>query len=124
LSTTWLWLGVGTKMGAVGTPLDPANSSGRSTDDACIVHVPGTAGSGSGHCLATEGCVFQASGTKRNILINCSPAVPQSSVGLPPSGQGIASSGLVSCPIENIGTSTYRWAVCLMSCPAGPPSAQ
>src|SRR5574340_1492322 len=52
LSMTWSWFGVGTKTGMVGGPGTlPSAIKGleRSTDDACIVHVPGTAWLGSGH---------------------------------------------------------------------------
>src|SRR5438874_1635847 len=51
LSTTWLWFGVGTKTGAVGGPVSPsaARVTDRSTDEACMVQVPGTAWFGSGH---------------------------------------------------------------------------
>jgi len=97
LSTTWLWFGVGTKIGAVGGlgafPSAPS-STDKSTDDACIVHVPGTGLFGSGHWVATAGVVFQASGTKPNSEISALPsAVPHSSVGLPPFGHCMASSG-------------------------------
>ncbi len=52
LSTTWLWFGVGTKTGAVGgLGILPkaANVTDKSTEEACIVHVPGTGLFGSGH---------------------------------------------------------------------------
>src|ERR1051326_8890086 len=71
LSTTWLWFGVGTNRGAVGGPVFPAafSSTERSTEDACIVQVPGTALFGSGHWVGTAGCVFQASGMNPKRLI-------------------------------------------------------
>src|SRR6185437_1282774 len=65
LSTTWLWFGVGRKMLPVGglavMPSAPS-SVDRSTDDACIVQVPGTGLFGSGHCVATAGWLSQAFG--------------------------------------------------------------
>src|SRR4029077_5131510 len=99
-------------MGAPGGPaILPSATSvlDRSTDDACIVQVPGTGLFGSGHCVEIVGLtfVFQASGTKPNNEINALPsAAPQSSPGRPPFGHGIASSGFVSLSTENIGIST------------------
>src|SRR5581483_7380289 len=98
------------------------SSTERSTEEACIVHVPGTGLLGSGHCVVMAGLtfVFQASGIAPNSAIKALPrAGPQSSPGRPPLGQGMASFGFVSWSTENIGTSTYRCAVCLMSPPAG-----
>src|ERR1700730_3580425 len=66
LSTTWLWLGVGTNKGAIGglgMPGIPASRTERSTEEACIVQVPGTGLFASGHCVWTLGVVLQASGT-------------------------------------------------------------
>src|SRR5437764_13279633 len=99
LSTTWLWLGVGTKIffvGGFGAFPSAAKVTDRSTEEACIVHVPGVGLFGSGHCvvMAELTFVFQASGTNPNALMSAAPrAGPQSSPGLPPSGQGIASFG-------------------------------
>jgi hypothetical protein len=66
----WLWLGVGTKVGAVGAPVFPKAKSvfERSTDEACMVHVPGTGLFGSGHCVVIAGftVLFHASGTNPN----------------------------------------------------------
>src|SRR5213594_2032863 len=78
LSTTWLWFGVGTKIGAVGDPLGPANNTDKSTEDACIVHVPGTALFGSGHCVVMAGFtfVFHASGTRPNMWMSACPNGP------------------------------------------------
>jgi hypothetical protein len=84
LSTTWLWLGVGTNTLTVGGPVFPVtfNRTEMSTEDACIVHVPGAA-FGSGHCVKTAGWVLHASGTKPNRPISVFPRVgPQSSPGL------------------------------------------
>src|SRR6185312_8732305 len=112
LSTTWLWLGVGTKMGALGGPdtLPSAISVlDRSTEEACMVQVPGTGLLGSGHCvvIAEFTLAFHASGTKPNMDINAWPsAVPQSSPGLPPLGHGMASAGFWSLSTENIGINT------------------
>src|SRR5215472_114053 len=64
-STTWLWFGVGTNKGAFGgfgMPGIPASRTDRSTEEACMVQVPGTGLFGSGHCVWTLGLVFQASG--------------------------------------------------------------
>src|SRR5690242_21892246 len=43
LSTTWLWLGVGRKTGPAGGPVLPVacSSTERSTEEACMVQVPG-----------------------------------------------------------------------------------
>jgi hypothetical protein len=51
LSTTWSWFGVGTKIGMVGGPVFPSTFSvtDKSTEEACMVQVPGTAWFGSGH---------------------------------------------------------------------------
>src|SRR5262249_31996158 len=54
LSTTGLWVGVRTNTGPVGGPgIFPSATrvSDRSTEDACMVHVPGTGLLGSGHCV-------------------------------------------------------------------------
>src|SRR5262249_43715432 len=94
----------------------------RSTEDACIVHVPGAALLGSGHCVVMAGLtfVFHASGITPNSEMSALPSAgPQSSPGLPPLGQGIASLGLRSLSTENIGTRTYKCAVCLRSPPVG-----
>src|SRR5437870_13415312 len=97
LSTTWSWFGVGTKTFMAGGPgvLPKAtNVSDRSTDDACIVHVPGTGWLGSGHCVLTNGWVFQASGTKPKNWMSAAPSAgPHNSPGRPPLGHGIASLG-------------------------------
>src|SRR5207248_1391995 len=112
-------------MGAVGGPgiFPRATSvSDKSTEEACMVHVPGTALFGSGHCVVMAGLtlVFQASGTKPKSLIKVWPrAVPQSSPGLPPFGQGMASAGFWSWSTENIGTNTEGCAVCLILPPVG-----
>src|SRR5690349_10630798 len=102
LSTTWVWLGVGRKIGPVTGPgiLPSATSTlERSTDEVCMVQVPGTGLPGSGHCVEIAGLtlLFQASGTAPNSAIKVWPRVlPQSSPGRPPLGHGMASSGLVS----------------------------
>src|SRR5215469_6988247 len=99
-------------MGAVAGPAilqSAINVCDKSTDEACIVHVPGTGWFGSGHCVVIAGFTFafQASGIKpKNSMSFVPSAVPQSSVGRPPSGQGIASAGLASLSTENIGRKT------------------
>src|SRR5437763_15654443 len=86
-------------MGAVGGPgiFPRATSvSDKSTEEACMVHVPGTALFGSGHCVVMAGLtlVFQASGSKTKSLNKDWPrAGPQSSPGLTPVGPGSASAG-------------------------------
>src|SRR5262249_8970445 len=125
LSTTWLWLGVGTNTGAVGGPgIFPSATrvADRSTEDACMVQVPGTGLFGSGHCveIAWFTRVFHASGRAPNREMSFDPnSDPHSSPGLPQSGQGMAWVGSRSLSTENIGTRTYRCAVCLMSRPVG-----
>src|SRR5438477_11927987 len=111
LSTIWLWLGVGTKTGAVGRPVFPkANKvSDRSTEEACMVQVPVTRWFGSGHCVVIAELTFRfhASGTAPKKWINTIPNfAPQSSVGLPPFGHDMASLGFWSLSTENIGIST------------------
>src|SRR5690348_348251 len=99
-------------MGAFGGPLIFPRAMSvleRSTDDACIVHVPGTGLFGSGHCVVIAGFTFafHASGTKPNIEISALPnAAPHSSPVRPPLGHGIASFGFVSLSTENIGIRT------------------
>jgi len=64
-STTWLWFGVGTNngwVGGLGTLSIPASKTERSTEEACMVQVPGTGLFGSGHCVLTFGLASQASG--------------------------------------------------------------
>jgi hypothetical protein len=64
-STTWLWFGVGRNRGnrgGLGIPGLTASSTDRSTDEACMVQVPGTRWLGSGHWVATVGLLIQASG--------------------------------------------------------------
>src|SRR5262245_45352870 len=76
LSTMWLWLGVGTNIGCfggLGKPGCPARRTDRSTEDECIVQVPGTGLFGSGHCVWTLGLVLHASGTKPNRPISAFP---------------------------------------------------
>src|ERR1051326_1352456 len=91
----------------------------RSTEEACMVQVPGTGLLGSGHCVGTRGLAFQASGTNPKALTNALPrSGPQSSFVLI-KGHGIASPGLVLPLTENIGIRTYKCAVCLMFPPAG-----
>src|SRR5215471_9075966 len=121
-STTWLWFGVGTNKGAFGgfgMPGIPASRTERSTEEACIVQVPGTGLLGSGHCVETRGLVFQASGTNPKSLTNAAPkAGPQSSPDRK-KGHAIASFGSLLPLTENIGIRTYKCAVCLMSPPVG-----
>src|SRR5207237_3181401 len=99
VSTIWLWFGVGTIIGAAGGPcIFPKDTSvlDRSTEEACMVQVPGTWCLGSGHwvMMAELTFFFQASGTAPNSLINSAPSVaPQSSPRLPPFVQRIASPG-------------------------------
>src|SRR5438309_33379 len=85
-----------------------ASSTDKSTEDACMVHVPGTALLGSGHWVVMAGFTvcFQASGTKPNSEIKAFPsATPHSSVGRwSASGQAIASPAFLSLSTENIGT--------------------
>ena len=92
-------IGVGTKIGLVGGPGSFPSATrvfDRSTDEACIVQVPGTGLFGSGHWVVMAGFTFafQASGTKPNIEIKALPkSEPQSSPGLPPFGHCMASFG-------------------------------
>src|SRR5262249_17219930 len=96
LSTMWLWFGVGTNTGAfggLGISSIPASRTERSTEEACIVQVPGTGLFGSGHCVLTLGVVFfnHASGMWPHSLISAFPrSTPQSSPGRPPLGHSIA----------------------------------
>src|SRR5205823_9156547 len=112
LSTTWLWLGVGTNVfpvGGLGPFPKAASVTDKSTEEACMVQVPGVGLLGSGHCVVIAGFtfVFHASGTKPKALMSAAPrAGPHSSPGLPPFGQGIASLGFWSLSTENMGTST------------------
>src|SRR5215813_2214752 len=110
-STTWLWFGVGTKIGAIGGPVFPSANRvlDRSTVDECMVQVPATGLFGSGHCVVMAGLTlfFQASGISPKKVIKAFPrAGPHSSPGLGLLGHGIASLGFVSWSTENIGTST------------------
>src|SRR5215475_14281058 len=99
-------------MGAVAGPwilLSAIRVCDRSTEEACMVQVPGTLWFGSGHCVVIAGLtvVFQASGRKPNSSISLAPnAGPQSSFGRPPLGHGMACAGLVSPSTENIGIKT------------------
>src|SRR5689334_10551943 len=101
-STTWLWFGVGTNTGAVGgfgpAPSD-ASVTERSTDDACMVHVPGVGLFGSGHWVVIAGLTFafHASGKAPKMEISVEPSAgPHTSPGLASAGQGMASLGFVS----------------------------
>src|SRR5690348_184798 len=103
-------------MGAFAGPVLPsaANVTDRSTDEACIVQVPGTGWLGSGHwvVIAEFTFDFHASGMAPKNLINTSPKrLPHSSPRRPPLGHGMASSGFWSWSTENMGTRTYRCAV-------------
>src|SRR5215469_16966332 len=99
-------------MGAVRGPLiflSARSVFDKSTEEACMVQVPGTGLLGSGHWVVMAGFtfVFQASGRKPNMEIRAFPSAgPQSSVGLPPLGQAIASSGFWSLSTENMGINT------------------
>src|SRR5215831_15959997 len=109
-------------LGGLGPLPSAASVTDRSTEEACIVQVPGTGLFGSGHCVVIAGLtvVFHASGTNPKAVINAFPSAgPHNSLGRPPFGHGIASFGFWSLSTENIGISTYRWAVCLMSPPVG-----
>src|SRR5262245_30066678 len=109
---TLLLFCVGTKIGTFGGPgifTRATRIFERSTDDACMVHVPGTGLLGSGHCVVMAGftVVFHASGTAPNSSISFAPSSgPHSSPGLPPFGHAMASLGFWSLSTENIGIST------------------
>src|SRR5215469_5449711 len=99
-------------MGSLGGPgiLPKATSVvDRSTDEACIVQVPGTGWFGSGHCVVIAGSTvfFQASGIKPKNLTSASPSLaPHNSFGLGRLGHLMASLGFLSLSTENIGRST------------------
>ena len=53
----------------------PASRTDRSTEEACMGQVPGTARLGSGHCVGTLGLASQASGMCPNSFSRASPSV-------------------------------------------------
>ena len=63
LSIMWLWFGVGKKILLVAAGILPsaASAGAKSSEDACVVHVPAPGLFGSGHCvvIAELTVVFQ-----------------------------------------------------------------